>query len=209
MYVPEHFEFGPLERQHDLIRAHSFGLLVSHAGTAPFASHLPFELDADAGALGTLRGHVARKNSHWQAFDGEVEALAVFSGPHAYVSPNWYPAGQRLPTWNYVTVHVTGAPRVITDANAVRALLGRMVLQVEGEGGWSPAEQTPEYLEGMQRGVVAFEIPIAGIEGKAKLGQNHSAAHRRGAVEGLRGVGGDDAHAVADWMQRQLDGELD
>jgi len=209
MYVPEHFAFGPLERQHDLIRAHGFGLLVSHAGAAPFASHLPFELDADAGPLGTLRGHVARKNPHWETFDAEAAALAVFSGPHAYVSPDWYPAGQRLPTWNYVTVHATGAPRVIDDTEAVRALLGRMVLQVEGEDGWSQDEQTPAYLEGMQRGVVAFELPITRIEGKAKLGQNHSPAHRRGAMEGLRGVGGDDAKAVAEWMQRQLDGELD
>ena len=209
MYVPDRFALSELSLQHEVIRAHAFGLLVTAGGDAPFATHLPFELEAGQGELGTLRGHFSRSNPHWRTLEQPVQALAVFAGPHAYVSPTWYPEGKRLPTWNYVTVHAYGTPRLIEPGSALEALLAGLVARFEGPEGWSEDEQSPDFLEKMRRGVVGFEMPISRIEGKAKLGQNHSRSHREGALEGLRALGGDAHHDVADWMQRQLDGELD
>jgi transcriptional regulator len=209
MHVPEHFELTALRLRHEVMRAHPFALLVTTVDGAPFATHLPLELDAEQGELGTLLGHVSRANPHWRAFESPVEALAVFAGPHAYVSPGWYPEGRRVPTWNYVSVHAYGTPRLMTEGPALEALLARLVTRYEGPDGWSQDEQPAEFLEQLRRGVVGFEIPIARIEGKAKLGQNHSQAHRAGAIEGLRGAGGDLHVALADWMQRQIDGALD
>lgn len=208
MYVPEHFELTNPIHQHGVIRAHPFALLSSQGEGGPIATHLPMELDAETGPKGTLRGHVARANPHWRAFEGGGVALAIFSGPHAYVSPNWYPAGRRVPTWNYVAVHVYGTPRIVDDAAAVESLLETMVERYEGAQGWSTAEQEPGYLEALRRGVVAFEMPIDRIEAKAKLGQNHSPDHRRGTVAGLMASGEPEALAVAEWMRRQLAGEL-
>ena len=208
MYVPGPFDLGALSLKHEVMRAHAFGVLVSTADGAPTATHLPFELDAEQGELGTLRGHFSRANPHWRAFEAPTEALAIFSGPHAYVSPSWYPEGPRLPTWNYVTVHATGTPRLIEPGPELEALLSRLVVDFEGPEGWRESEQAPEFLERMRRGVVAFEMPIARLEGKAKLGQNHSQAHREGAVAGLRAQGRGDDGAVAAWMERQLRGEL-
>ncbi len=113
-----------------------------------------------------------------------------------------------MPTWNYVTAHVTGRPRRIEDDGTVEALLSRLVAQFEPPGGWSETEQAADFLERMRRAVVAFELPIDRIEAKAKLGQNHSRAHRAGTVAGLRATGDPVAQALAEWMQRQLDGAL-
>src|SRR4051812_5840105 len=106
MYVPAAFAEPDRGRLHEFIEAYSFGLLVSsHRG--PFATHLPFLLDRTAGPHGTLVGHMARANPQWHDLDGR-EVLAVFSGPHAYVSPSWYEADDVVPTWNYVAVHARG-----------------------------------------------------------------------------------------------------
>ena len=209
MYVPEHFALGALHEQHAVIAAHDFGLLVSPVEGEPFASHLPFELDPSGGPQGTLRAHVSRSNPHWRGFDGERDALAIFSGPHAYVSPRWYPEGPNLPTWNYVAVHVYGRPKIVEDEQVVRAHLEQLVSSNEGTDGWSLGSQKAKFLEGMRQGIVVFEIAIDRIEAKAKLGQNHSEAKRRGSMEGLVAERGDDREAVAGWMTRQIAGELD
>ena len=107
MYVPDHFAEHDLSVLHGWLRRFPFGLLVTAAGGGFAATHLPFWLDPARGQQGTLYGHVARANPHWQCLDGSVHALAVFSGPHAYVSPRWYQR-EGVPTWNYVAVHAEG-----------------------------------------------------------------------------------------------------
>jgi len=208
MYIPEHFALRRLEQQHEVIRTHDFATLVCELDGSLAASHVPFELDEEDGPLGTLRAHVARANPHWRAFDGRTQALVVFAGPHAYVSPAWYPPGANVPTWNYVTVHAYGRPVVIDDEDEVRAHLEWLVERHEGEDGWPLTSQSPTFLEGLQRGIVAFEIEIERIEAKAKLGQNHPEAKRRSAMEGLERAGGDANVDVAGWMRRELEGEL-
>ena len=120
MYIPKSFQVTDPEVLAAFIRAHSFATLVSAVDGTPFATHLPLLLDQ-----GTLLGHVARANPHWQAFDGQREALAIFHGPHAYISPTWYATGPAVPTWNYAAVHVYGAPRLI-EGEALAALVDRL-----------------------------------------------------------------------------------
>ncbi len=184
MYVPKHFSVVDRDSLDRVIRDNPFGLLVGAAGGAPFATHLPFLLDGDR-----LLAHVARGNPHWRAIDGTTEMLAVFSGPHAYVSPRWYEPGPAVPTWNYVAVHVYGAPRIIEDAASVHALLDRLVGEYEA-GAWTLGGQDPDYIDRMMRGIVAFEMPLARIEGKFKLSQNRSAEDRRRVAGELADSGG-------------------
>jgi transcriptional regulator len=103
VYVPTAFAETDTTRLHEFIRRHSFSILTSFGEGGAIASHLPLLLDADAGSPGQLLGHMARANPQWRRVDGEV--LAIFAGPHAYVSPSWYEEPNTVPTWNYVAVH--------------------------------------------------------------------------------------------------------
>jgi transcriptional regulator len=175
VYVPKHFDAPDVAWCHGLIRREPFAMLVGvdQAG-APFASHLPVLLDEAPAPLGTLLGHVARPNPQWQLFHPERPALVVFAGAHAYVSPSLYAQHPSVPTWNYVAVHAYGVPRVIDDPGQVRALLDRLVRTFEDGRAtpWRMDSLSDSYLTGMMRGIVAFEIPIDRLEGKAKLSQN-------------------------------------
>jgi len=205
MYVPGHFAENDSAVLHGLIRDHSFGLLISVVDGAPFATHLPFLLDtevgAEAGPHGTLVAHMARANPHWQAFADGVDSLVVFQGPHGYITPSWYAPGNNVPTWNYVAVHAYGVARVIDDPAAARAVPERLTALHESGFAepWQLADQDPRFLDGMLRGIVAFEIPIARLEGKAKLSQNKTPADRAGVIAALATTGRADDHALA-WM---------
>ena len=118
MYIPAAFAETDLTRLHDFIEQNSFGLLVSQVDGLPFASHLPFLLERTAGPHGTLVGHMARANPQWREAGGQT-ALAIFSGPHAYISPTWYEAEQVVPTWNYTAVHAYGRVQIIEDEDAL------------------------------------------------------------------------------------------
>jgi transcriptional regulator len=203
MYVPEHFAETDVANLHALVRAHSFATLVSLLDGELFATHVPMLLDADRGPFGTLLGHVARANPHARAFDGTTRALAMFLGPHAYVSPRWYVAGPNVPTWNYVAVHAAGVLSAVTDPNAVRALLERSasVYESDADRPWSLASVPGAFASGLQRGVVAFELAIDRLEGKRKLSQNKAPADRAGVVTALRAYGGADAMAIAEAME--------
>src|SRR5467141_3558533 len=118
MYLPAAFAEPDLTKLHDFIEQHSFSLLVSQVDGLPFASHLPLLLDRTAGPHGTLVGHMARANPQWREAGGQT-ALAIFSGPHAYISPTWYEAEQVVPTWNYTAVHASGRVEVIEEEEAL------------------------------------------------------------------------------------------
>src|ERR1700751_5814241 len=126
MYVPAAFAVSDLAKLHAFIERNSFGLLVSEVDGRPFASHLPFLLERNAGSNGTLIGHMARANLQWKDAHGQ-NALAIFSGPHAYVSPTWYEAEQVVPTWNYVAVHAYGRVEIVEDADALLEIVRETV----------------------------------------------------------------------------------
>ncbi len=204
MYIPAPFAETDKAVLHDLIDAYGFGVLVSvETSGAPVASHIPFVLDRASGDNGILQAHLARTNPQWRGFDAGAEILCVFEGPHAYISPRWYdPANNAVPTWNYAVVHAYGIPRIITDADVVRAQQETLVAKYEQTSEpWRIDSQPENYIEGMLKGIVAFEIPIARLEGKFKLNQNHPAANRAGAISGLRTEAGDPLSlAIADLM---------
>ena len=184
MYVPRHFAEDDPDRLAALIAAHDFATLFTDGSGGPFATHLPLLLDRTRGPRGTLIGHVARANPHWKSFDGR-RALAVFAGPHAYVSPRWYASQPAVPTWNYVAVHATGAVRAVEDPAALRATMDALARRYEGEGRWTIAGQPTKFVDGMLRGIVGLELAIETLEGKAKLSQNRSAADREGVIAAL------------------------
>jgi transcriptional regulator len=205
MYIPSHFANTDKAWAHRLIEAHGFALLVTTGDDgAPFVTHLPLLLDADRGPHGALVGHMARGNPQWRHFaskrpaaeppsmKGEArQALAIFQGPHGYISPSWYATAPQVPTWNYVTVHAYGAPEIIGDAGRVRALLKRLTdtYEIDRPNRWRMEGLAEDYVASMIKGVVAFEMPIARLEAKAKLGQNRKPEDRAGAIKGLRATG--------------------
>jgi len=204
MYVPKHFDTTDREAIAALIRARGFATLITVLDNAPFATHCPLLYDAAAGPHGTLYGHIARANPQWQHFSGG-EALAIFHGPHAYVSPSWYGQHPSVPTWNYVAVHAYGTPRLLEDGKA-RELLQRLVSVYEAaDSDWSIAALPEGYMSGMLRGIVAFEIPLSRLEAKSKLSQNRGTEDRKRVIARLEALGGDDNHETARAMRAALE----
>jgi transcriptional regulator len=197
IYVPRPFAEPEEERLFELIERNPFATLVSFDRPEPWVSHLPFLIDRSSRRL---RAHMARANPHWKALAGG-ESLVIFHGPHHYISPSWYHHHPSVPTWNYATVHVRGRPEIIEQAAALERLLFDLISVSEPhEGGWQPA-LPQDYLDGMVKGVVGFEIPIDAITGKFKLSQNRPADDQDRVTAALRAVGSDQAREVADLMQ--------
>jgi transcriptional regulator len=207
MYVPPHFAETDPTTLHEFIECHSFGLLVSLAGGVPFVSHLPFLLDRHFEPHGTLVGHMARANPQWHELDGQT-ALAVFSGPHAYVSPTWYEAEGVVPTWNYVAVHAYGRATVVDDHPALLDIVRRSVAVYEAAlpSPWAFDESSPRVGRLLGQ-IVGFRIEIERLEGKWKLNQNHPVERRKKVADILADRGGDDARAVAVLMRAMLSAE--
>lgn len=200
MYVPSAFREDRQRILHALMRQHSFGTLITFGDGGLTASHLPFLLDEGRGPHGTLLGHLARANPQWETFG--QEALAIFQGPHAYVSPSWYETPLSVPTWNYVAVHAYGQPRLVTEEAALRSILEASVRTYEAgfERPWDLGRVPDDYVEHMMKAIVGFEIPISRLEGKLKLSQNRSATDRQGVVDGLRRQSGASEQAIAELM---------
>ena len=204
MYIPPAFAETDLAKLHDFIEQNSFGLLVSQVEDKPFATHLPFLLDRNAGPQGTLIGHVARANPHWQHFAMQT-VLAVFSGPHAYISPTWYEAENVVPTWNYLAVHVYGQITAIEDESSLLEIVQNLVSVYERNmpEPWS-LDPSANFSKRMLAQIVGFRIGITKIEGKFKLNQNHPAERRQKVVLALRTRGGENAEAIAAAVQRTI-----
>ncbi len=204
MYVPPHFAEADPAVLHDFIEAHSFGLLVSQLGGAPFATHLPFLLDRAAGPHGTLIGHVARANPHWRELGGRP-ALAVFNGPHAYVSPTWYEAEPAVPTWNYIAVHATGRAELVEDRGALLEIVRRSVEVYEAPlpRPWV-LDAGSTFADRLLDQIVGFRLPVERLEGKWKLNQNHPAERRAKVARALEAAGGAGALGVAAAMRATL-----
>lgn len=194
MYIPPHFAVTDLAVLHEAIERYSFALLVSGSEADLVASHLPLLLERERGPHGTLLGHMARANRQWQSAAGHP-VLAVFSGPHAYVSPTWYAAERVVPTWNYAAVHAYGRLEVIEDSEATLDLLRRTVEVYERAQPqpWQLADQPADFVAGLARQIVAFRVPIERLEGKWKLNQNQPAERRERVIAALAEQGGDAA----------------
>ncbi|GGA67618.1 negative transcriptional regulator [Edaphobacter acidisoli] len=195
MYIPKTHEETRIDVLQEFMEAHPFATLVTLGSAGLFATHLPVVLDRDGGTLGILRGHISRANRQWRDFSAVVEALVIFSGPHHYITPNWYAekakSGRVVPTWNYAVVHAYARLAVIEDAawllKNVQTLTD--VHEVGSPAPWRVSDAPEEYIHAIAKGIVGVELTITRLEGKWKVSQNQSAENRAGVVKGLEELG--------------------
>jgi transcriptional regulator len=208
MYQPPHFREDRLDVLHGLIRANPLGAIVTMGADGLTANHVPFLIDEGAGPFGTLRAHFARANPQWREFDGEREALVIFQGADAYITPSWYPlkaeTGKVVPTWNYAIVHAHGRPRAIEDRDWLLHHISQLTDANEADRAepWAVSDAPADFVAGLMKGIVGIEIEITRIEGKWKASQNRSEADRAGVVEGLTLTGDDRSRGMATMVPR-------
>jgi transcriptional regulator len=202
MYVPESFREDRIPILHEAMRSIAFATLVTFGEDGLTASHIPLLLESEPPPYGSLAGHLARSNPQWQTADRTVDALAIFAGPHAYISPSWYPtkakSGKVVPTWNYVAIHAYGRLRIIEDADAVRAHVAQLTAMHEGKRAapWAVGDAPADYIAVMVKGIVGIELAVTRLEGKWKMSQNRPPEDRRGVAARLTAEGADDVAAI-------------
>lgn len=210
MYNPEHFEEVRPEAIRGLIAEHPLGILVTQGPDGLAANHIPFLLEGERGSLGTLIGHVARKNEAWHNRNPTAEGLVIFQGPSAYVSPNWYPTKRQtqqvVPTYNYAVVHAYGAVAVHEDAKWLRGLVGKLTKRFEAAQAepWRMGDAPAEFLDNQLVNIVGIEISISRIIAKWKVSQNRPIADREGVVAALGATDDTEASAVADLVEERI-----
>jgi transcriptional regulator len=206
MYIPKHFE-GDEAIGREIMQAHGWALLTTaDQNGVPFTTHLALIWQDGGGPHGSLIGHMARANDHWKLFAQPADSLALFWGPHAYVSPTWYTPGVKVPTWNYVTVHAYGRPQIVQDTKEALDVLAKLAAVYEGEGpdAWTLARLPPGNAEAQSKAIVAFRMPLARIETKLKLSQNREMEDRHRVIAKLEAGDSQDSKATARWMRRVL-----
>ncbi|MDT8862582.1 FMN-binding negative transcriptional regulator [Alkalihalobacillus sp. MEB130] len=182
MYIPSHFKISDESMNYNIMKENSFATLVSHHNGMPFATHLPLLLNKEHTYL---YGHFARPNPQWKNSNNQI-VLAIFHGPHCYISPSWYETNKAVPTWNYVTVHVYGEVELLEDEKEVMNSLHDMVGKYEtSDSSYKLQDVDSEFIAGMNKGIQGFKIKINKIEGKAKLSQNHSEQRQQLVVKQL------------------------
>jgi transcriptional regulator len=186
------------------IERHDFGLLVTRGTAGMIASQIPFLAERRDGQL-YLQAHIARANPQAADLEGAGEALAIFTGPHAYISPSWYAAGPAVPTWNYAAVHAYGPARRIADPDWLRDLVRRLSERHEGRepAPWDVQALPEAYVQSMLNGIVGIEIAVSRLEGKFKLSQNRPAADRPRIIDALERRADPDSQAVAELMRQR------
>lgn len=208
MYLPSHFKETRPTVLRELMRQHPLGALVVVGGGELLANHMPFEHDIDPQPYGTIRAHVARANPVWRECSPDTDALVIFQGPSAYVSPNWYPSkqasGKVVPTWNYAVVHASGPIRFVHDTHWLRALVEKLTARHEQSQPkpWKVSDAPPSFTDAQLKAIVGVEIEVTKLVGKWKNSQNRSAADRAGVAAGLHGTSDADSRMLAGFMSR-------
>jgi len=205
VYLPPHFT----ETREAVLLAHieryDFAMLVTHGASGMIASQVPLLSQHRNGKL-ILQGHLARPNPQCADLDGAEDALVVFSGPHAYVSPTWYTGGPAVPTWNYAAVHAYGPAGAIEDRVWLRNFLVRLSERHEARESpppWRMEDQPERFVDGMLGGIVGFEIVVRRLEGKFKLSQNRPTADRPRIIAALDARGDGDSRGIAQLMRER------
>ena len=204
MYIPSHFKIEEDEFMYDIIQKHGFATLFSQHEGAPFATHIPLMLDEKKEYL---YGHFARPNPQWKDIHGQT-VLAIFRGPHCYISSSWYESNRAVPTWNYIAVHVYGQAELI-EGEELKESLSDLVKKYEAsDSSYKLDEVDAAFLEGMNRGIIGFKIKIEKMEGKAKLSQNHSIERKKLVIQELDKFDSEDERNIAAYMKDLLQKEL-
>jgi len=199
VYLPSAFRQDSTEILHNAIRNAGLATLVTQTTEGLIASHVPLLLDPEPAPYGTLTGHLARPNA--QARGAVGDALAIFLGPDAYITPSWYETkretGKVVPTWNYVAIHATGPIEFFHDPDRLLDVVTRLTQRHEAgrDAPWAVSDAPDEFVQGMLKGIIGFSIRVARLEGKWKMSQNRPAADRNGVVSGLMAEGREDVAA--------------
>ncbi len=202
LYTPAHFTTDDAAAIARLMLEHPFATLVTPATPEPMISHLPLLLVADCQPHGTLVGHFARANPQWQ-HAREVQSIAIFHGPHAYVSPSWYSEPERMvPTWNFASVHAHGELEIIDNAADAQGIIDALVRRFEATRAspWT-FEREERERDALMGAIVPFRMHVRRIDAKFKLSQNRSRDDRARVINALRAEGRPEADATADWMR--------
>ena len=195
MYQPPHFREDRLDVQHDLIRSHPLGLLITSGPGGLMANPIPFLIESCGSGRGTLLCHMARANPQWRELAAVEECLVVFQGPQDYVTPSWYATkretGKVVPTWNYATVHAWGKPAVTDDPDWLRRQIESLTQAREASRPepWQVGDAPADFVAAQIKGIIGVEIPIGRIEGKWKVSQNRPEPDRAGVAAGYREQG--------------------
>lgn len=201
MYIPEDYKNNNLEDVKDFLQKNSFGILVNQTDEKLCATHIPLELDINENGKDVLVGHISKENLQWKGFESSDKVLAIFSGPHSYVSSSWYDF-EGVPTWNYIAVHVYGTVKVI-EGEALLSSLKKLVdkYEVNSENPVK-VENLSKKTMMMAHGIIAFEIEIEEIHAKRKLSQNRDQKNYDNIIIELEKTGNNDAKAIAEEMKK-------
>ncbi|HEX8563028.1 MAG TPA: FMN-binding negative transcriptional regulator [Flavobacterium sp.] len=201
MYVPDIYKNEDPEAIRAFLRKNAFGILVNRNYGKLWATHTPMELDFNTDGSEVLYGHVSRENPQWQSFSSGEQVLAIFNGPHAYISPSWYDH-ENVPTWNYTAVHVYGKIRIVEGdvvINFLKKLMDKYEATVDNPKKFE--DLTPQTLI-QARGIVCYEIQIEEIHAVSKLSQNRDNENYNNIISELEKSGNPDAKAVAEEMRK-------
>ncbi|MBK8554363.1 MAG: FMN-binding negative transcriptional regulator [Lewinellaceae bacterium] len=202
MYAPKHYQQHDLTAIEQFIRNNPFGIIISATGLIPEASHIPMELEKDNSGNWILTGHLSKANGQNDLLQEEQQALAIFQGPHHYISSQWYNHAN-VPTWNFLAVHLGGRVRRQT-AEETRAAIEKMMARYEPSGQSSTSmDQLPaDLLDRLFRGVQGFVMQVETISGKWKLSQNRDDESARNVIDALEKLGNDNALGIAAEMKK-------
>ena len=205
VYLPPHFTEARPEVLAAHLERHDFALIVSHGHGGLIASHVPVMVEYDGPQLHLL-AHLARPNPQLADL-ADAEALTIFSGPHAYISPSWYEGGPAVPTWNYADVHAYGRVRLVEGRAWLRGLVRRLSERHEAANPapWRMQDLPERYVERMLNGIVGLDIAVSRLEGKYKLSQNRPPGDRPRIIAALEARGDADAVGVARLMRERAD----
>lgn len=203
MYIPPHFEEKDMAAAEALVREFGFATLVSVVDGRPWATHIPLQLVV-TGDQWRLYGHIARANTQWRTLAGQPEVLAVFMGPHSYISPSWYDQAN-VPTWNYQAVHLYGRATII-EGEQLEEMLRQLMSRYESTHASQPLsyDELPRtLLDKDLHGLIGLEIQVDKIEAVSKLSQNRNEASYHNIIDHLRGMKAYDASRIADEMDKR------
>ncbi|MFZ6845354.1 FMN-binding negative transcriptional regulator [Undibacterium sp. RuTC16W] len=201
MYLPSHFKQDDPALLLEVMRRYNFVSLICDIDGTPFASHVPVLAEVHEGHI-IIDGHMARSNPQWQAMEKGNTTLTIFHGPHTYVSPGLYQPGNRVPTWDYISVHASGKATVMHEASEKLVILTKLITHHEPDFQLNFDQMPDAARDGLLKGIVAFRIKIDQLEGKFKLGQHRLTDDIPDAKQTLYTVGDENQRDIAAWMRR-------
>lgn len=200
MYTPPKFKVNDSEEIRSFIEQHPFGLLLSIDGDQIHDTHTPFVLSEN----GELLGHIARANPQWKEWDVGSRVKVIFTGPHAYISPNYYVSEFAVPTWNYTAVSISGRIKIIEKEDEVLRFLDRLVAASETSDAPWKLDRTDERYMKLLSGIVVFSVSMDSVEASFKMNQNKSEEDQRKVVDSLSATGCPFDKEVAGIVSRNL-----